>query len=214
MTGLTAPSRVGARRVLSGAARDPVVWIFLLVGVVEVLATDPRLHTLLLFAVAGVLALDATGVLGRTRGVPIPPAGGHPEAGATPGRPRQRRVLLVVAGAAYALAAGLFPRFSYPVTLAVGLPAAAALVWAWRTPAPGGVVRGQDPRGVWAWAGLFFAGAIWELVAFGFQPGLTRHSAAHPTISALVDPVFAHAAGRGIGIGVWLAIGWLLLRAG
>lgn len=116
-------------------------------------------------------------------------------------------------GIAYALAAGLCQRFTYPVTLAVGLPGAAALVWAWRTSGPQEAERGRGAPGTWAWAGLFAAAAVWELVAFACQPGLTVNSAAHPTISVLADPVFAHAAGRAAGIGLWLAAGWVLVRA-
>src|SRR5207245_5416579 len=50
-------------RPLSRALRDPVVWVFVIAGVFEVLTGDPLLHALLLFVVGAVLLGD--GVRGR-----------------------------------------------------------------------------------------------------------------------------------------------------
>jgi hypothetical protein len=73
-------------------------------------------------------------------------------------------------------------------------------------------VPGRFPgRGAALWAGLIAAGSAWELAAFLQQPGLRTASHAHPTISALTDPLFASYAGRS-ALAVWLGIGWVLVR--
>jgi hypothetical protein len=43
------------------------------------------------------------------------------------------------------------------------------------------------------------------------QPHLTTDSYAHPTISALTDPLLAGHPGRSLVIAAWLFVGWLLV---
>jgi hypothetical protein len=62
------------------------------------------------------------------------------------------------------------------------------------------------------WGGVLLAGGLWELGALAQQPGLDVTSYAHPTISALTDPVLASHAGRSLALGAWLLIGWYLVR--
>ena len=198
-----APARRLVRSAAS-AARDPVVWIFLLAGAAEVLARDPRLHTLLLFSVAPVLAVDRL----RHRGQRPAPAAARPKAS----RPVWATILVAIGIAAYAAVVGAFRRFTYPVTLAIGLPAAATLVWAWRA-RPRTTPDAPLPRaGIAAWVGVALGIAVWELTNFLLQPGLTVDSPAHPTISVLLDPPFAHHLGRSAGIAVWALIGWFLVE--
>jgi len=59
---------------------------------------------------------------------------------------------------------------------------------------------------------VFLALALWELAALLLQPSLTSPSAAHPTISTLMDPVLASHLGRSIALLLWLAFGWLLME--
>jgi hypothetical protein len=54
------------------------------------------------------------------------------------------------------------------------------------------------------------AGGGWELSSLLQQPHLTTDSYAHPTISALSDPVLASHPGRTIFLGGWLVLGFLL----
>jgi len=206
-------SRIGCSLVRT--ARDPVVWVFLLAATFEVLTGDPLLHALLLYAAAAVLVGD--GIRRRV-------AGGAPaavEGAAAPGpapraRPEARppRALLVAGCLLYAIAVGSFRRYTYPMTVAVGIPAAAAVVWAWRVPPrpvrPG--TRRMHPPGVALWLAVFVGAALWELAALLFQPSLMVDSPAHPTVSVLLDPILSHHPGRSVGLAVWLAIGWFLVE--
>ncbi len=63
-----------------------------------------------------------------------------------------------------------------------------------------------------AWAGVLVGGGVWELAALLQQPSLTVTSRQHPTLSALTDPVLASAPGRSAALGLWLALGWWLVR--
>jgi hypothetical protein len=92
-------------------------------------------------------------------------------------------------------------------------PGVAAIVIAWRTPsldedAPAPIER----VGAFAWAAVFIALGLWELAALLLQPDLVTMSYAHPTISALMDPVLASHAGRSATLFVWLGLGWFLLQ--
>ena len=62
------------------------------------------------------------------------------------------------------------------------------------------------------WGGVLLAGGLWELGSLAQQPGLDVTSYAHPTISALTDPVLASHPGRSLALAVWLLIGWYLVR--
>ncbi len=195
-------------RSFLAAAREPIiVAIFVLAGIFEVLSGDPLVHGAVLFAVAGLLSWD--GVHRR-----------HWEPDASAAEPRvtptvRPRVTpaIVFAGLAYAAVVGTFGRYSWPSTVSVVGPGAAGVAAAWRRPAreePGSL--GLDPWGTLSWVAVFLAPALWELAALLLQPSLTTPSAAHPTISTLMDPVLASHLGRSITLVLWLAFGWLLLE--
>jgi hypothetical protein len=81
----------------------------------------------------------------------------------------------------------------------------------WRGP----LRRRPDPgplpsRGATLWAGVLVAGGLWELLSLLKQPDLTTTSYAHPTISALTDPLLGSHTGRSVALAVWLAVGWFL----
>lgn len=216
----------GWRSGLSGAARDPVVWIFVLAGGLEVFTGDFALHATLLVVVAAVLV--AGGVRGwaggpRARMADDEPAAGCPlsdQQNLTPAlvapfpgrRPRAISAVALVGGLAYVVAVGSLRRYSPPATVSITIPALAALVWAWRVP---GRLPQPEPLGrlgAAVWLSLFGAFGIWELVSLAFQPTLRFSSKTHPTFSRLLDPAFAHPAGRMVGLAVWLAVGWFLLE--
>ncbi|WP_280268346.1 hypothetical protein [Nocardia wallacei] len=116
---------------------------------------------------------------------------------------------------------------------AVGLAAAGALAdpFSWQATAlvvvPGIVVfaavivrppgrTAADPalrRGTSVWGGLLAAALAWEAYAFARQPDWLRASAAHPTLSTLLDPALEQGPMRFAAWLVWLAAGcWLAWR--
>jgi len=62
------------------------------------------------------------------------------------------------------------------------------------------------------WGGVLLAGGLWELAALAQQPSLDDTSYAHPTLSALTDPVLTGHFGRSLALAVWLLIGGYLVR--
>jgi hypothetical protein len=112
-----------------------VVAILLLAGIFDGLSGNP-IHAILLIGVAVALAVDAVVGLGHE-------AGGAVEAtGTVVERPSERAgrlgtAALLAAAAIYAVLIGRFPRYSWPMTVAVIVPGTAVLVLAW----PGRVGR-------------------------------------------------------------------------
>lgn len=210
----------------------PVVLIFLLAGVFDIVAGDSPEHWGPLFAVAVVLALDVargTGdraareaaAAGTAPAQAAPGAGGEGTgsgAGAAPRPPPlhgpwRATPALVLGGLAYALVAGGFGRYTWPSTIAVVCPAAASVAIAWRVPVREAArPRRVGPLGLAAWAAVFVAAALWELTSLLLQPSLTTGSPEHPTISVLTGPLLASHPGRSLVLAVWLAGGWFLLR--
>jgi hypothetical protein len=195
---------------LRAALTDRLVWILGLAAFFDGIS-DNWVHAVLLGSVAVAVGRDAGRQL---RG--IAPAAAVPllRTPAT-GSARRWAVVAVVALVGYAAATGQFARYSWPATAAVLLPATAVLTVAWQGPwRPAPVPQSPDPGGARAWAILFVAAGVWELVALLQQPTLQVGSQAHPTISFLMDPVLATSLGRSVALAGWLACGWwLLVRA-
>jgi hypothetical protein len=121
--------------------------------------------------------------------------------------------VLLAGGLLYAWLAGTFSRYSWPATVAVtGLGVVVVLI-GWRGPLLHRPARDRLPAvGTAVWTGVLILGCLWELAALLRQPSLTATSYAHPTISALTDPVLASSGGRSAVLAAWLAIGWYLVR--
>jgi hypothetical protein len=135
----------------------------------------------------------------------------QPRAAARTGRGWLLLLAGLAGGVGYAAIVGSFSRYSWPATVGVIALGAAVVAVSWRGP----LRRRRDPgplppAGATLWAGLLVAGGLWELVSLLQQPDLTTASYAHPTISALTDPLLGSHAGRSVALGVWLAIGWFL----
>jgi hypothetical protein len=157
----------GPGRMARGLAH-PAVLTLVLGAVFSYLAGD-TVRAGCLLAVRVALAWDRA-----RRGVARPPAaaaqnppGTSGRAGVLPDEPAGRRrvavrvlrVLAVAAAVAYSLVVGWFPRYSWPATIAVAVPAAAAVLIAWRVAADSPGEPGRLPRaGMAAWA-LVWAGA-------------------------------------------------------
>jgi hypothetical protein len=215
-------------RALLGTLRHPaipVIMIFLLAGVFDLLSGDRVVDGVILFAVAVGLGWDAIrrplavrataddGGAGKDlRGRPLRKV-------AQPAASWRRRAYLrlspvvVVGGLVYAVLVAGLARYSWPATIAVGVPAATGVAIAWRRPVgEPACPRRIAPAGAVAWAMVLVALALWELSALLLQPSLTTDSWAHPTISVLMDPILATHLGRSIVLSLWLTSGWLLQR--
>jgi len=204
--------------------REPIIVILLLSGVFTVISGS--------YVQGGVLLAVATGLAwdgARARHRAGPSAGTPAAQGAGPDaqakrRPpagplaaRRQRVLVMVAGvavvAAYASVVGSFTRYSWPATAAVAGVAAVAVAIGWRRPLRPRLVSAKLPRrGAVLWGGLLVAAGAWELAAYFQQPSLSAISYAHPTISALTDPLLVSYPGRAAALAIWLAVGWFLAR--
>jgi hypothetical protein len=222
---LAAPGRPVAitpgQAALSGL-RHPLVGILLLIGLCSAISGKP-LDGFLMATVAVLLAWDAARA--RLRGWP-----GYPGAAtastparqdptAPPGRVRTpwrpARLVAAAAGVAaavsYAAIVGDFSRYSWPVTIAVVALGCLMVAIAWQGPIRSRpALTGRPLQRAWLWAAVLVAGGGWELSSLLQQPHLTTDSYAHPTISALSDPVLASQPGRAVFLAGWLLLGWLL----
>ncbi len=190
------------------AVRDPVIVILTLAGIGDWVSGNP-VHSILLFAVAIALTGKASvDVEGRPRAAA---QGGDGTAGRT-GMFTRSHPLVVLGAVVYAVLVGGFARYSWPATVAVIVPGAAAIVVAWRSPASPATAVAPEPIGALAWASLFAALGLFELTNLLLQPSLTTDSYAHPTLSVLTDPLLATHPGRSVGFLLWLAGGWFLVR--
>lgn len=147
-------------------------------------------------------------------GVPVTPAARAPRVRAPAG---SRRLLaaaaLLAAGVLYAWLVGTFSRYSWPATVAVAGLGVIVVLIGWRGPLLRRPARDRLPvAGTAAWTVVLVLGCLWELVSLFRQSSLTTTSYAHPTISALTDPVLASSGGRAAVLAAWLAIGWYLVR--
>jgi hypothetical protein len=216
------------------AVRDPVILVLLLIAFFSAISGKPLDGVLMLLVAAG-LAWDARTrsrrllPAGSADGLPAGPVDGRPaapaddaphSAPAPDGVAAPRRgirllagVAAVAAGVSYAIIVGSFSRFSWPATAAVVSVGALVVLAGWqpsRRPRPDG---GPLPRtGVLLWGGVLVAGGLWELWSLFQQPAMDTTSYAHPTISALTDPVLAAQPGRALVLGGWLLLGWYLVR--
>jgi hypothetical protein len=117
----------------------------------------------------------------------------------------------VAAGLTYAVVVGAFKRYSWPATMAVVVLGCLMVAIGWQGPLrQRAELTGRALRAAWLWAVVMVAGGLWELSSLLQQPHLTTDSPAHPTISALTDPLLSSHPGRAIALGAWLLIGWFL----
>ena len=207
---------------LSGL-RHPLVGILLLIGLCSAISGKP-LDGFLMAVVAALLATDAARA--RLRGGSGYPgadttkAAAHRDDTARPGRSgaRWRPARLLAASSAgaaavvYAELVGGFSRYSWPVTIAVVTLGCLMVAIAWQGPIRSRpALTGRPLRRLWLWAVVLVAGGGWELSSLLQQPHLTTDSYAHPTISALSDPVLASHTGRTVFLAGWLLLGWFLV---
>jgi hypothetical protein len=116
------------------------------------------------------------------------------------------RSLIYSAILGYALLAAFARPLTAPAVAAILLPGSALLLRGIRR-APIRIVRVTRST-VMVWVGLGLLFCAWELVAY-----YSGNDLAHPTLSILLDPVFATYPGRVAGYLAWLLTGaWLVSR--
>jgi hypothetical protein len=190
--------------------RHPVVIVLLLIAFFSAISGKP-LDGLLMLCVAVGLAWDGRQRPGAPAAGPAPGARSWP---AAQGGLRLPVILaFITAGVLYAVVVGSFIRFSWPATAGVVGLGAGVIVIGWHGPLRRRAVPGPLPRlGAALWGGTLVAGSMWELWSLARQPSLDTTSWAHPTISALTDPLLASHPGRSLALGVWLLLGSYLVR--
>jgi hypothetical protein len=117
----------------------------------------------------------------------------------------------VSAGLVYADVVGGFRRYSWPITISVVALGCLMVAIGWQGPLrERAALTRIAVRRTWLWAVLLVAGGLWELNSLLRQPHVTTDSYAHPTISALTDPLLASHPGRSLVLGAWLLLGSFL----
>lgn len=206
-----------ARAVLAGL-RQPIVAILLLIAF-STSISGRVLDGILMLIVAIFLAWDAG--KSRLRGEPTRPgmatvASGEPATRRPVPEGRSQRKLVMglgwlTAGLLYAVVAGTFKRYSWPATACVISLGVLMIAIGWRGPLrQRAALTGQALHRAWLWGVVVVAGGLWELSSLLQQPSLTTDSYAHPTISALTDPLLTSHPGRSLILGIWLLLGWFL----
>jgi hypothetical protein len=128
-----------------------------------------------------------------------------------PRPPRAREVpasvalLAVPAGALVAM----WRPGTLPVAIAVAVTGPPMLYLALAT---GGHGEHANAGTWWPWAVTGVAICLWELTSFLQQSDVDTANPDHPTLSAVLEPIFVHNPGRTVMITVWLAAGVLLAR--
>jgi hypothetical protein len=206
-----------AQTALTGL-RQPIVLVLLLIAFFTSIS-GRVLDGILMLTVALLLALDA----GKTRlrsqaglSATAAVASGRAQAGRSGQDSRGVRRLLIglawlAVGVLYAVLVGTFQRYSWPVTACVISLGCLMVAIGWQGPLrQRPALTGQPLRRAWLWGVVVCAGGLWELSSLLQQPHLTTDSYAHPTISALTDPLLASHPGRSLVLGIWLWLGWFL----
>jgi len=190
------------RRLVS-VLRDPVAWILVIAGIVEMISGGTAARGAVLFAAAGLILADRVRL---SRGKPVSPLAATTLQEAL--APHWWPLLLVAVGVAVAL----LREHTLPLTVITGSIGIALVGWAWLT-GPGGDTAAPSPgRSLLWWGGLFLALGLWELTALLGQPTLAVYSAEHPTISFLIEPILATFPGRAVAVGLWAVAGRSLVR--
>lgn len=127
---------------------------------------------------------------------------------------RARSGLAVATLLLYAAVASLTAPLSLVASVAVLVPGVTMLVVASarRTRADIGLFQGRLSRTALAWGGVVALTALWDLAAWLAQPAYNVASAAHPTISLLLDPLSGSALPRFLLWCCWLYVGYRLVR--
>jgi len=211
-----APPSLG--QAAAAGLRQPIVAILLLIALFTTVSGKP-LDGFLMLAVATMLISDAARSrrqAARGGSGASPSATTSATSPATSHQRGPRRLLAgaarLAAGALYCVIVGSFRRYSWPATASVVVFGCLMIAIGWQGPLPRRrPLTGEPLRRAWLWAVVLVSGGLLELASLLQQPHLTTDSYAHPTISALTDPVLASFPGRSAVLGGWLLAGWYVV---
>ncbi len=193
-----------AVRLARPLVREPAVPVLALASIVQVVRAYPV--DILLFVGSLVLA-----VVLRLR------PGGDRLIDSTPA-PAPRGVLLTAfaVAAAYGLGVSFVPQTTWWLDACLAVPGLVAL-WVLvdagrRLRSPVAPPEPATPPRWWAWPLLGVSIALVELFSFMEQPDARTDSLDHPTLSTVIEPALSNQALRGLVLGLWLLVGWWLVR--
>jgi hypothetical protein len=127
----------------------------------------------------------------------------------TPPRPRDVPPAVALAAVPVGAAIAMWQPATTPVAVAVAVTGPPMLYLALTK---GGDADHTNAGTWWPWAAAGVAVCLWELTSFLQQSDPATANPDHPTLSAILEPVFAHNPGRTAMIIVWLAAGVYLAR--
>jgi hypothetical protein len=214
----TSARSVSLGRAAVSSLRQPIVATLLLIAISTTVAGKP-LDGVLMLGVVILLTFDAArsrrqSAAGNPGTSPaVQPAASAPADQARRG-PRRLPVTAawLVAGATYCAVVGSFSRYTWPATASVIALGCLMIAIGWQGPLRSRPpLRGKPLRRAWLWTVVLVSGGLLELGSLLEQPHLTTDSYAHPTISALTDPLLASHPGRSAVLGGWLLTGWFLV---
>ena len=196
------------RRLLT-VLRDPVAWILVIAGIIELQTEQAVARGVILFAGSLLILADrirsGRGKAGFLRSPTLELESGPLQDAVT----TTRWVALGVAGI---LLVALFDSQSMPMTAVVSVVGVLAVGWAWLTVAGTEAPQAVGRGGLLIWGGAFLALGLWELAALLGQPSFSETSYDSPTLSYLFEPALDTYPGRVAGLGLWAWAGRGLIR--
>lgn len=200
--------------------RDPVAWILVVAGIVELISGGTAARGAILFAGAGLIVADRIRVgrarvrasLGSPSRMVSATAVAESPVSAAPLQAALERGRWIAVAIGIALLGALFGVHTLPLTALTGVVGILVVGWAWLSQPDGSVAVSPPLGGLLVWGGVLLALGLWELTALLGQPTLAEASYEHPTISYLLDPILGTFAGRAIGLALWAAAGRSLVR--
>jgi len=196
------------RRLLT-ILRDPVAWVLVVAGIVELETEQAVARGAILFAGSALILADrirsGRGKAGVLRSPTLELDSGPLQEAVT----STRWFALTAVGI---LLVAVFDRQSQQMTVAASVVGILALGWAWLTVAGVKAPEAIPPRRLLIWGGAFLALGLWELMALLGQPSFSETSYDSPTLSYLFGPVLDTYPGRAVGLGLWVGAGRGLIR--
>lgn len=184
--------------VLRRLFRDPVFLALVVTALVHVIRRNV-VDIVVFFGMCGVILLEqATSARWRPRSLPaVPP------------------VLVLAVCLVYGVLLWPLAQGGWPMRVLVALPGLAALALVLRAGA-GAAPAEEDrdpPSGWWVWPLVLVVAAVFELGNFLSQGGSPDANPNHPTLTAVIEPLFTGATFRAVFAALWLAAGVWLVRA-